>query len=75
MLFVTIWLGLIGFLDDYIKVFRKNKEGLAGKFKILGQVIAGIVVALTLYYSPGVVIREKLPENKVEVKAGQLTPF
>ena len=44
MLFVTVWLGLIGFLDDYIKVFKKNKEGLAGKFKILGQVVAGLVM-------------------------------
>ena len=43
MLFVTVWLGLIGFLDDYIKVFKKNKEGLAGRFKIIGQVVAGLV--------------------------------
>ncbi len=75
MLFVTIWLGLIGFLDDYIKVFRKNKEGLAGKFKILGQIIAGIVIGATLYFSPAVVIRERLPEKKAVVKTGQLTPF
>lgn len=66
MLFATIWLGFIGFLDDYIKVFRKNKEGLAGKFKILGQVIAGIVIGGTLYLNSGVVIREKLPETKVK---------
>lgn len=66
MLFATIWLGFIGFLDDYIKVFRKNKEGLAGKFKILGQVIAGIVIGGTLYLNSDVVIREKLPETKVK---------
>jgi phospho-N-acetylmuramoyl-pentapeptide-transferase len=75
MLFVTIWLGFIGFLDDYIKVFRKNKEGLAGKFKIMGQVIAGLVIGLTLYFNQGVVIRERVPERKVQVKTGQLTAF
>ena len=46
MLLATVWLGLIGFLDDYIKVFRKNKEGLAGRFKIPGQIVAGLVVWL-----------------------------
>jgi len=55
----TIALGLIGFLDDYIKVFKKNKEGLAGRFKIIGQVIIGLFVGLTLYFSEHVVIREK----------------
>ena len=75
MLFVTIWLGLIGFLDDYIKVFKKNKEGLAGKFKIIGQVIAGLVLGATLYFNQEVVIRERLPEKKTVVKAGQLTAF
>jgi phospho-N-acetylmuramoyl-pentapeptide-transferase len=75
MLFVTVWLGFIGFLDDYIKVFKKNKEGLAGKFKIMGQVIAGVVIGTVLYFNQGVVIRERLPERKVVVKTGQLTPF
>lgn len=51
MLLSTVWLGLIGFLDDYIKVFRKNKEGLAGRFKILGQVGLGIIIGLTMYYN------------------------
>lgn len=59
MLFTTIWLGSVGFLDDYIKVFRKNKKGLNGKYKILAQVILGIVVGATMYFSDGVVIREK----------------
>ena len=54
----TVWLGLVGFLDDYIKVFRKNKEGLAGRFKILGQVGLGVIVATTLYYNENVKIRE-----------------
>ncbi len=55
MLICTIWLGLIGFLDDYIKVFKNDKKGLAGKFKVLGQVILGIIVGATLYYNKNVV--------------------
>lgn len=58
LLISTIWLGLIGFLDDYIKVFRKNKEGLKGRFKIVGQIGIGIIVGATLYYNDDVVIRE-----------------
>ncbi len=60
MIFATVWFGMIGFADDYIKIFKKNKEGLSGKFKILGQVIAGLVVGLTLYLSPEAVIRENV---------------
>jgi phospho-N-acetylmuramoyl-pentapeptide-transferase len=60
MLFITIWLGIVGFIDDYIKVFKKNKEGLRGKFKIIAQVIAGIVVGLTLHFNDDIVAREKL---------------
>lgn len=60
MLITTVWLGLIGFTDDYIKVFLKDKKGLAGKFKILGQVILGIVVAATLYFSDDVLVRERM---------------
>jgi phospho-N-acetylmuramoyl-pentapeptide-transferase len=58
LLISTVWLGLIGFLDDYIKVFRKNKDGLKGRFKIVGQVGIGIIVGATLYYNDDVVIRE-----------------
>jgi phospho-N-acetylmuramoyl-pentapeptide-transferase len=58
MLVTTIWLGMIGFADDYIKVFRKNKKGLAGKFKIIGQVSLGVMVVATLLFSPEVVVRE-----------------
>jgi phospho-N-acetylmuramoyl-pentapeptide-transferase len=66
MIITTVWLGLIGFLDDYIKVFKKNKEGLAGNFKILGQVGLGLIIGLTLYLSDGNVAREKIVrENKV----------
>ena len=58
LLVSTVWLGLIGFLDDYIKVFRKNKDGLAGKFKVIGQVGLGLIVGTTLYFSHEVVLRE-----------------
>lgn len=54
----TIWMGAIGFLDDYIKVFRKNKEGLQGKFKVVGQIGLGLIVGLTLYYNSNVTVRE-----------------
>jgi len=60
MLIATFWLGLIGFLDDYIKVFKKDKKGLAGKFKVIGQVGLGLIVALTLYLSDDVMIRERI---------------
>ncbi|MFC3416028.1 phospho-N-acetylmuramoyl-pentapeptide-transferase [Algoriphagus hitonicola] len=68
LLVTTIWLGGIGFLDDYIKVFRKNKEGLAGKFKIIGQVGIGIIVGGTLYFHEDVVIREF--QNPVSIEEG-----
>jgi phospho-N-acetylmuramoyl-pentapeptide-transferase len=58
LLITTVWLGLIGFLDDYIKVFRKNKDGLKGRFKIVGQIGIGIIVGATLYFHDDVVIRE-----------------
>jgi phospho-N-acetylmuramoyl-pentapeptide-transferase len=60
MLMTTIWLGLIGFLDDYIKIFKKHKEGLAGKFKIAGQIVLGIIVGLTLFFSNEVRTAEKV---------------
>ncbi len=62
LLVATIGLGLIGFMDDYIKVFRKNKKGLAGRFKIVGQIIIGLIVGLTLYFNQDVVIREYADE-------------
>ena len=58
MIVATLWMGFIGFMDDYIKVFRKNKEGLAGKFKVVGQVGLGLIVGLTLYFHDDVVVRE-----------------
>lgn len=61
LLISTVWLGAIGFLDDYIKVFKKNKEGLRGKFKVMGQVGLGLIVGLTLYFNNDVIIQEKVP--------------
>lgn len=63
MIISTIWLGGIGFLDDYIKVFKKNKEGLQGKFKVIGQIGIGLIVGCTLYFHPDVVIKERLERN------------
>lgn len=60
MLFTTVWLGGLGFLDDYIKVFKKDKRGLPGKTKIIGQVILGLIVAITMYFDNNVVMREKI---------------
>lgn len=60
MLLTTVWLGTVGFIDDYIKVFKKNKKGLTGRFKILGQVILGVVVGITLFLSDDVVVRERV---------------
>jgi phospho-N-acetylmuramoyl-pentapeptide-transferase len=68
MLITTIWLGLIGFLDDYIKIFRKNKEGLAGKFKVAGQIVLGIIVGLTLFFSNEVRIVEKVNVANLTLK-------
>ena len=71
MLITTLWLGSLGFADDYIKIFKKDKEGLHGKFKIIGQVGLGLIVGLTLYFSPQVVIRENIevekPDGQIEV--------
>ncbi|MFC5627152.1 phospho-N-acetylmuramoyl-pentapeptide-transferase [Algoriphagus winogradskyi] len=68
LLITTVWLGAIGFVDDYIKVFKKNKEGLAGRFKIIGQIGIGIIVGSTLYFNESVVIREFT--NPVSIEEG-----
>lgn len=60
LLIVTIvWMGIIGFVDDYIKIFKKDKKGLKGKFKVLGQVVLGLLVGATLYFHPQVTMKEK----------------
>ncbi|HWA34431.1 MAG TPA: phospho-N-acetylmuramoyl-pentapeptide-transferase [Cyclobacteriaceae bacterium] len=71
LLVATVGLGLIGFLDDYIKVFKKNKEGLAGRFKVVGQIVIGLIVGLTLYFNRNVVIREKVSPLEEVVEAAQ----
>lgn len=68
MIITTVWLGMIGFADDYIKVFLKDKKGLAGKFKIMGQISLGVIVAATLYISSEVSIREKIYDAKGRAK-------
>ena len=68
LLITTVWMGLIGFLDDYIKVFKKDKKGLKGKFKILGQVGLGLIVGSILYFHNGVTIKEQLPKNQQVVQ-------
>ena len=58
MIITTVWLGFLGFMDDYIKIFKKNKDGLKGKYKIIGQVSIGFIVGITLWLSPDAVVRE-----------------
>ncbi|SKB58522.1 Phospho-N-acetylmuramoyl-pentapeptide-transferase [Salegentibacter holothuriorum] len=62
LIITTLWMGAIGFIDDYIKTFKKDKEGLQGKFKVLGQVGLGIIVGSTLYFHPGVTVKEETNE-------------
>jgi phospho-N-acetylmuramoyl-pentapeptide-transferase len=64
MLISTVWLGCIGFLDDYIKVFKKNKEGLKGKFKVVGQIGIGLLVGSVFYFHPDVVVKERVTANQ-----------
>jgi phospho-N-acetylmuramoyl-pentapeptide-transferase len=77
MLITTFWLGTLGFLDDYIKVFKKDKEGLHGRFKIIAQVGLGLIVGLTLYLSPDVVVRENMEvmnnQNVIESVTHEVT--
>lgn len=64
MIFSTLWLGALGFWDDYVKVFKKNKEGISAKKKLIGQIILGLIVGVVLCFHPGVVIKEKLATQK-----------
>src|SRR5690606_25594379 len=61
------WMGTIGFIDDYIKKFKNDKEGLKGKFKVMGQIGLGIIVGATLFFSPDVTMKEKLPVEEQKV--------
>jgi phospho-N-acetylmuramoyl-pentapeptide-transferase len=67
LIVTTLWMGTIGFVDDYIKKFKNDKEGLKGRFKVLGQVGLGIIVGATLYFSPEVTMKEKLPVEQQKV--------
>lgn len=70
LIVTTIWLGAFGFADDYIKVFKKNKEGLKGRIKILAQVLLGLFIGLTIYFHPDITTRDNNPlsKNKIEIK-------
>lgn len=77
MIISTLWMGAIGFLDDYIKIFRKNKQGLAGRFKIIGQVGLGVFIAFTMFYHPDIVVRQTVtdpvPGKSVQVHFHETT--
>jgi phospho-N-acetylmuramoyl-pentapeptide-transferase len=76
LLVTTLWMGFIGFLDDYIKVFKKNKEGLKGKFKVLGQIGLGLFVGSMLYFNDNITIKEKLPiSQQLEDENGKRIVF
>lgn len=76
LLITTIWMGFIGFVDDYIKVFKKDKGGLSGKFKVIGQVGLGLIVGSMLYFHPDVTIKEQLPaDQQIVQKNGRKQVF
>jgi phospho-N-acetylmuramoyl-pentapeptide-transferase len=72
MIVTTVWMGTVGFLDDYIKVFKKNKEGLAGRFKVVGQIGLAVIVGLTMYYHPNIVVRQTVDEATVNKAAAPM---
>ncbi len=74
LLFATIWMGAIGFLDDYLKKYRKNKDGLSGIFKVIGQVTLGLVVALVMIFNENVVIKHRIPNEIVYDENGKSLP-
>ena len=73
LIITTIWMGSIGFLDDYIKIFKKDKEGLKGRFKVIGQVGLGIIVGSVLYFHPGVTVRKDTLGDKFKVENVELS--
>ncbi|WP_425076858.1 phospho-N-acetylmuramoyl-pentapeptide-transferase [Psychroserpens sp. S379A] len=77
LIVTTVWMGTIGFIDDYIKKFKNNKEGLKGRFKVLGQVGLGLIVGLTLFFHQDVTIKEKLPieqQNVLKAENPNISP-
>ncbi len=75
MIFTTVWLGCLGFVDDYTKVFKKNKEGISGKKKLVGQIILGLVVGLVMCFHPDVTIKEKGSAEKKYVETNEVFNF
>ena len=75
MIFATLWLGALGFVDDYIKVYKHDKKGLPGKIKMLGQIILGVVVGVVMYFHPDVVIKEKSAQHTTITQTEQLFTF
>jgi phospho-N-acetylmuramoyl-pentapeptide-transferase len=74
MLITTVWMGVIGFIDDYIKVFKKDKQGLAGRFKIMGQVGLALIIGWTMYFHPAIVVREQVSphvQNGIRIETRQ----
>ena len=71
LIVTTLWMGAIGFIDDYIKIFKKNKDGLKGRFKIIGQITLGTFVGLVLFFNPDVVIKEKMAKGEVIISNEQ----
>ncbi len=67
LIFTTIWLGFLGFMDDYIKIFKKNKDGLSSRKKLAGQIFLGVVIGLAIYLSPDIVVRENVRVNTSDV--------
>lgn len=72
MIITTVWMGVIGFVDDYIKVFKKNKEGLAGRFKVVGQVGLAVIVGLTMFYHPNIVVRQTVDEKVISANSAPM---
>ena len=72
MIFTTIWLGVLGFIDDYIKVFKHNKKGLTGKAKLIGQVVLGLVVAVVMYFHPDAVIQEDVHVKTTAITSDEI---
>tara|TARA_X000001036_G_scaffold165019_1_gene156536 strand:+ start:471 stop:1688 length:1218 start_codon:yes stop_codon:yes gene_type:complete len=68
LIFTTIWMGAIGFIDDYIKIFKNDKKGLKGSFKIIGQIMLGVVVSSTIYFHPDITIKQKMLESPITSK-------
>jgi len=74
LIVTTIWMGVIGFIDDYIKTFKKNKEGLQGKFKVIGQVGLGVIVGATMYFHPDITVKEQVRTDIVKEEISDAEP-